>query len=134
MSVKEYLKQIAKLDNRIRNKQIEKLQWEEIASGMTSFNDSERVSSSGAKSKLESAVLKAVGIEEEIFELIAKRKSIIDTIGQLEDNDEYNVIHMRYVRYMEYWEIAEACGKSESWVFTIHGEALRNIQRIIERD
>lgn len=132
MNAKEYLEQIASLDTRIKNKQIEKLQWEEIASGMTSNIDSERVTSSGAKSKMEEAVLKAVGIEEDIFKLIEERRSIINTIGRLKSNHEYNVVHMKYVRHMEFWEIAEACHKSESWVFSIHREGLRNVQKILD--
>lgn len=135
MDAKEYLKQIGKIERMIKNKQIEKEQWVNLASGTTAQIGSERVRSSGSQSKMSDAIIKAVDIEAEIIELIEKRKKIIKTIEQLSE-DEYNVLHMRYVRHMtSYFDIGLECGKrSESWATTTRRKALKSLQVILDKE
>ena len=64
-----------------------------------------------------------------IKDLIAKRQAIIDDIEKL-SLDEYEVIYMRYVYNMEYQDIADSCDKSYSWATSVHGRALKNIEKI----
>jgi hypothetical protein len=37
---------------------------------------------------------------------------------------------MRYVYNMEYQDIADSCDKSYSWATSVHGRALKNIEKI----
>lgn len=132
MEAKEYLRQLAKISSMIRRKQSEKEQWELIATGTTAPAGGERVRSTGTKSKMSDAIIRAVDIEGEILKLVNRRQEIIKTIEQLEVM-EYNVLHMRYVIGMGFKAIALECGqKSESWANTVHRKALRNLQKILD--
>lgn len=136
LEVKEYLNQVKKLDLQIHNKLIEKQQWKDIALGITSNMDGERVQSSGAKSKMADAITKCVDMEAEINSLIDKlvdtKRDVIHTIEQLDSPTEYNLLHMRYIQYIPLKEIAEKWGMEYTNVTTIHGRALRNVERIRE--
>lgn len=136
MDSKEFLKQVEKLDLRIKNKLIEKQQWRDVALGITANMDGERVQSSGAKSKLESAVIKLVDMEAEIDSLVDKlidtKKEVIQTIERLDSATEYNVLHMRYIQYMDLQEIADHYGKEYGWATTTHGRALKSVQAILD--
>jgi peptide subunit release factor 1 (eRF1) len=134
---KEFLRQIEKIDLRIKNKLIEKQQMRDIALGITANMDGERVQSSGAKSKLESAVIKLVDMEAEIDSLVDKlidtKKEVIQTIERLDSATEYNVLHMRYIQYMDLQEIADHYGKEYGWATTTHGRALKSVQAILDK-
>ena len=135
MKAKNYLRQLNKLDKLISNKMAEKARWQEIARGTTSFSSGERVQSSGNQQKMASAVERYVDIEFEIVQsidaLIDKRLEIIGVIEQL-NAAEYDLLHKVYVQYMTLYEAAEALNKSYSWVTTIHGRALKNVQRLLD--
>ena len=83
-----YLEQVKKLDLRIKNKLIEKQQWKDIALGITTNTESERVQSSGSLSKMADAIAKCVDMEAEIDklidELVVIKTYVIQTIEQLD--------------------------------------------------
>ena len=137
MEAKEYLKQVEKLDNLIKNKLIEQRQWRDIAVGITANIDGERVQSSGAKSKMADAVIKCVDMEAEIDrlvdDLVALKQEVIHTIEQLDSPTEYNVLHMRYIQFVGLQEIADHYGKEYSWATTTHGRALKGVQSILAK-
>lgn len=133
---KEYLKQVEKLDIRIKNKLIEQQQWREIALGITANMDGERVQSSGAKSKMADAVAKCVDIEAEINSLvdilIDTKKVVIQTIERLDSATEYNLLHLRYIQFKSLQEIADQYGRDYGWATTTHGRALKSLQTILD--
>ncbi len=138
MRAKDFLKQLEKLDTIINNKLVEKEQWKAVAMGVTANSEGERVQSSGRPSKMADAIDKCVDMEAEIGslvdKLVAMKHDITSVIEQL-NATEYDVLHKRYVQYLSYAEIADAKGKNFSWVTTVHGRALKNVQRILdERD
>ena len=138
MNAKSYLKQVEKLDTIIQNKIVEKEQWKAIALGVTSHSDGERVQSSGRPSKMADAVDRCVDIEKEIDCLIDRlvelKRDITGVIEQL-NATEYDVLHKKYIQHLSYCEIADAKRRDYNWVTTIHGRALKNVQRILdERD
>ena len=140
-----FLKQLKKLDKMIENKMIEKRQWMSIAMGTTSGGQSvkingvlhnmEKVQSSGSQQKMADAVVRYVEIEKEIDRCIDKlvdtKNDVISVIEQL-DVIEYDLIHKMYVQYFTLYEIAEQYDKTYSWATTVHGRALKNIQKILE--
>lgn len=154
MKAQDYLGQLERLNTLIENKKVERLQWEQIAMGITAGGESvlieridkngkvtrelhnmEKVQSSGSQSKMADAVIKCVAIQEEIDhligELIDKRFEIIRTIEMLKPT-EYDVLHKRYIQDMSFKEIGAVKGKSESWATTVHGRALQGLQRILD--
>ncbi len=134
MDTKEFLKQPEKLDALIRNKLIEKQQMRDIALGITANMDGERVQSSGTKSKMADALDKVIDMEAEIDRLIDKyidiKREVIATIEKLDIVMEYNIMHMRYIQYMSFQEIADHFGRDYTWATTAHGRALKSVEKI----
>lgn len=135
MKSKDYLKQIEKLDTLIQNKLAEKGRWKDIALGITTSTEGERVQSSGSQQKMADAINRCIDIEREIDSfvdgMVDLKKEIIQTIEQLNPT-EYDVLHKRYIQNMTFDEIAEAKRKSKSWATTVHGRALQSVQRILD--
>lgn len=132
-----YLEQVEKLDSIIKNKLIEKQQWKDIAFGITTNMDGERVQSSGAKSKMADAINKCVDMEAEIDRLIDKlidtKKDVIQTIEQLYSPIEYNVLHMRYIQYKTLQEIADHYGRDYDWAKLTCKRGCDHVQVILSR-
>ena len=138
MDAKCFLRQVEKLDARIRNKLIEQQQWRDIALGITANMSGERVQSSGAKSKMAEAVEKCVDMEREIEglidALIDTKREVIAIIEQVENPTEYDVLHKRYVQRMQLQEIADDYGREYGWATTTHGRALKSVQDILDKE
>jgi uncharacterized Ntn-hydrolase superfamily protein len=133
-----YLEQVEMLDAIIKNKLIEREQWREVALSITANMDGERVKSgSTAKSKMADAVNKCVDMEAEIDALVDRlidtKRDIVQTIEQLYSPIEYNVLHMKYIQFKDYYEIAEKYNKDYGWATTTHGRALAHVQEILDR-
>lgn len=120
MNAKGYLIQVKKLDRMIQNKKAELEMWHSIAAGTGSKADGERVQSSGSQQKMEDAVVKSVQVEWEISDLIDRKSQIINTIEQL-PTEEYDLLHRKYIQYVDLVDIAKMRGKSYSWATTVHG-------------
>lgn len=137
MEVKEFLNQVKKLDLQIKNKLIEKQQWYEMAIGITSNMEGERVQSSGSQSKMQDAIIKCVDMEAEIDRLVDKlidiKREVIQTIEQLESPTQYNVLHLIYIQGKTLQEVADEYAMSYDWAATTHGRALKNVEKIRER-
>lgn len=131
----EYLDQIEKLNAMIENKTVEVEQWRDVALGMTSHSEGERVQSSGSQQKMADAINRVVDLQAEINALIDKmidtKQEIIRTI-ELLNATEYDVLHKRYIQGMTFDEIGVAKRKSKSWATTVHGRALQNLNLILD--
>ena len=136
MDVRIFLNQVRKLDLQIKNKLIEKQQWKQIALGITANMDGERVQSSGGKSKMADAIEKCVDMEQEIDSLIDRlidiKKEVIQTIEQLDSPTEYDLLHLKYIQFMTFEEIAEYYGREYTTITTAHGRALKNVQALLD--
>lgn len=135
MKAKEYLLQLKKLDKLIENKLAEKEQWKAMATSSTQQLSADRVQTSGNPQKIADAVCKIVEIEAEIDafvdKLIDTKREVISTLERLNPT-EYDLLHKVYVQYFTFEQVAEKKDKSYSWVTTVHGRALKNIQRILD--
>lgn len=136
MNAKLFLRQLRKLDRMIENKLIEKDQWKNIASGTSSPALGEKVQTSSNPQKMADAVCKYIDMEYEIDKyidtLVDAKNDVINVIEQL-DATEYDILHKRYVQYLELVDIADMYGKTYSWVTTVHGRALQNVQTILDQ-
>lgn len=135
MKSKDYLKQLEKMDTMIQNKLIERAQWKAIALSVTSYSDGERVQSSGSQQKMADAVDRCVDMELEIDTLVDRlvdlKREITQTIEQL-NTAEYDVLHKLYIQGMTFDEVAQLKDKSKSWVTTVHGRALKNMDCLLK--
>lgn len=139
MKSKDYLLQISRIDRLIENKIVELEQWKAVAISTTAYSEGDRVQSSGSKQKMADAVCRYLQMEDEINAEIDKladlKKEVISTIEQLPSNDEYDVLHKRYVQGKELQDIAnDFKGKEVSYsnITTIHGRALKHLQIILD--
>lgn len=132
-----YLERVEIIDSIITNKLIEQQQWREIALGITANMDGERVQSSGSQSKMADAINKCVDMEAEIDDwidqLVNIKREVIATIEKLDNATEYNVLHLRYIQFKDFQEIADKYGKEYGWATTTHGRALARVQEILDR-
>ncbi len=137
MDAKAFLKQPEKLDILINNKLIEKKQWRDVALSITGNTEGERVQTSGVKSKMASAIDRCIDLEAQINSLIDKfidtKMEVIATIEQVESPIEYNILHLRYIQYVDLQGIADYYGKEYGWATTTHGRAIKSVQDILDR-
>ena len=135
MKASAFLEQVETIETLIKNKLIERQQWEDLAHSITAQMGGERVQSSGSKSKMADAVIRCVAEEEEIDRLVelltVKKREIVSVIEQLKVV-QYDVLHMKYIQKMSYYDIADAKGHDYNWATTVHGRALKNVQNILD--
>ena len=138
MDTKQYLQQIERLDKMIQNKLSEIYQLKTMACSVTVSNEKERVQTSSDKDRLGSTVAKIVDLEKEtdmlVDRFIDKRSHIISQIDGLDNIDYYHVLSMRYVARNTFEEIAKKTNWSIRKVFSIHGEALKEFERLYGRE
>lgn len=135
MRAKRYLQQLAKLDALIKNKLIERQQLYEFATSTVGQTGGERVQSTGNPQKMADAVNKYVDLEREIDAQIdahaAKKREILSVIESL-DVISYDFLHAVYVQNLSLSDAADEFGKSYSWATTVHGTALKAVQKILD--
>lgn len=135
MRAKDYLRQLQKLDKLIENKLAEKEQWKAMATSTTQQMSADRVQTSGNPQKMADAVCKIIEIEAEIDafvdRLVDTKREVISTLERLNPT-EYDLLHKVYVQYFTFDDVAIKMNKSYSWVTTVHGRALKNVQRMLD--
>lgn len=133
---KKYLQQIHIYDSHIITKLEELQHLKEMALRITPTLKDDVVSGGGSQDKLSDAVAKIVDLEVEINRDIDRyvnaKQEISATLGKLTDPDQLRVLHMRYVQYKTWEQIACEMGFSYRWVCTIHGRALQEIEKILK--
>jgi len=151
MEAKEFLNQVKKLDVMIENKLIEKQQWKNIAMNVTSgantvlvkvkgkdkyeLQNMEKVQSSGNQQKMADAIHRYVDLEAEIDRCVDKlieiKKDVISVIEQL-NPAEYDLLHKVYIQHIDLAVAADKCERSYNWAKSVHGQALKNVQKILD--
>ena len=134
MDTKQYLSQIERLDKMIQNKLSEIYQLKTMACSVTVSNEKERVQTSSDNDRLGSTVAKIVDLEKEtdmlVDRFIDKRSHIISQIDGLDNIDYYHVLSMRYVARDTFETIAKKTNWSIRKVFSIHGDALKEFEKL----
>ena len=133
--VKEYLHRIQKLDRMIEHELQEVEKWKAMCEYPNAPTyGTERVQTSGSN-KLPSVLANYITIkgriEKEVEKLVEERQEIINTIKGL-PLQEYDVIYEKYVNKKDFYEIADIMGISYSWVTSVHGRALKSMQKILQ--
>jgi DNA-directed RNA polymerase specialized sigma subunit len=135
MEAKEFLKRFKKFEILIENKTIELHQCKETATSITAKLGGERVQGSGNPHRMADIIAKYIDLEKEIKRdidnMMKAKKEILEVIESL-SADQYDVLHKLYIQKMTFKEVAYERGKSESWATTLHGNALKVVQRILD--
>ena len=80
---------------------------------------------SGYAAELDSMVQELI---DERYHRIKDYQEIVGRIKKLKSENEKDVLFYRYIRGMDWWEIAEKMKFSERQIFRIHGKALDNFK------
>ena len=84
------------------------------------------------QSDLSSYVVALQEREDELYQEGVKQvqtyKDIEYRINKLENQDERDVMFYKYIKGFTWWQIAQLMEYSESWIYELHGRALKNIQ------
>ena len=118
MTTKDYLNQISYYNKIIDNKLIE----------ITQYNE-ERVMSSSDPDKIGCGYVRLKQMEESLDKLIDKyidvKNKIIEQIEQINNEDYYTVLFLRYVRKFTFEKIANETDWCWRQVHRIHAKALQ---------
>lgn len=138
MTTKEYLMQIKRMEKIIDNKLSELYRLRQLVSSISISTDGERVMSSGSMDKMGDSVAKIVDLEYSMAGTISQytelRQKIISQIDSLKNYEYYSVLFSRYVSNNEFWKIADEMGYSERQVFRIHGNALKEFEKMFGKE
>lgn len=137
MEAKEFLRQyrnlLAEIDN--MEAEVEKLRNE--AATIRMRNDDERVQSSliGDKTgeyatKIADMTIEIMGVRSEAIE---KMREVSRVISLVENPNYKELLHMRYVRCLTFEKIAVKTERSYRHVIRLHGGALLEIKKILEK-
>ena len=131
---KQYLSQISRLERQIQNKLSEIYQLKTMACSVTVSSDGERVQTSGDKDRLGNVVTKIVDLEKEtdklVDEFLSKRNHIIEQIDNMDNEDYYHVLSLRYAGKNTFEDIAKITYWSLRKVFMIHDKALAEFEKL----
>ncbi len=132
-----FLERAELVETIVQNKLLEQRQWHELALSITANMGSEKVQSSGSKSKMSDAVDKCIDIEEviarQVDRLIKEKTEIVSVLEQLDNPTEYNVLHKRFIQYKSLQEIADDYGKEYGWATTTLGRAMVHVAAILDK-
>lgn len=123
---KEYLHAYLKNVRRVRRIESELVEIREMQSSMAVNNDGMPHGSGQSDMSGYAAELDALERElvQERYRRVVSYKDIAGQIKRLRSENEKDVLFYRYIKGMEWWEIAEKMNYSERWVLKLHGKAL----------
>ena len=137
MTTAKYLSQIKEFDIKIDRKIAEKNRLREIATSTGGMNDGERVKSSTKRDQLGETVAKIIDTEKEIDKLIdvyvAKKQTIINQIDQIEDMNEYEILHLYFVDGYTMKECAKFKDCSIRKVNSTKANAMKTFEKMFGR-
>lgn len=132
--IRNRLSRLSIIDEIINNKLQEVEEWRSKCEYSGTSYGTERVQSSPASPKVESALDMYISVKQEkmkeIAELEAEKKAIISDIEKLPPS-EYSVIYKRYVQHKSFYQISSELDKSYSWCTWTHSKALEYLQRLM---
>ena len=134
MTVKSLLESIKTIDSNI-NIMLENLTMlRELAAKATSVISAAPGGTNKGSSRLEETVVKIINTENqingEIDRLVDRRNVVLALTQKLDNGDEQRIIHLRYMRYNSWREIADETNWSLRQVHRLHDRALVKLEKI----
>lgn len=135
MTAKEYLRQIAVLDTKIKRRQTEIEELKTAATHITTTLDENKIQSSSGRAddKIANIVTRWITMEHQVAEMLDQlmnlRHKIIGEIHQLTDDRYIRILEMRYVDRETFEQIAVNMQYDIRWVYRLHGFALQEFAK-----
>ena len=134
---KEYLKRIRYYDAMIDSKLEELVMLKAKATRITPVMHDTGGIGSGSQDRLGNAVAKIVDLEKEIDNdvdsLVDLKREASSMLRKIDKTAYYNVLHKRYVQYETFEKIAIDMGYTYRNVLYLHGRALQEFQKIMDK-
>ena len=136
MTIKEYLSQAYRIDQRI-NSQLEQVRsLRELAVKATSTLSDTYSSGNGNKQKMEGVIVKIIDLENEIDEeidrLVDLKQEIVSMIKQVKNPEYQTLLELRYLNFKTWEQIATEMQYSIQHIFRIHNKSL-SLLKIFKR-
>ena len=128
MTAKEYLNQIKDLEVRIKNKNRDLEQLKELAVSIGGFDYKERVQTSKETGDIELEN----EISKDIIKLMEVKQKISNSIDKIKKTECYEVLYQRYILCKRFEEIAVDMKYDIRQIHRFHGQALKEIEDVIE--
>lgn len=136
MTAKEYLEQARFLDLRINAKLEEVDRLNALATKVTSVYSDIPGSPNKDTAKMAKTIEKIVDLENEINQdicaLVTLKRDISDIIKQVQNQEYQYILEQRYLNFKTWEQIAAKMAFYIRRVYQIHGEALLEIEKILE--
>ncbi len=132
MNAKAFLKQAYRLNELIDSNLAELENLKSLSTSVSGANyGAERVQGGNLPgSRIEGIVLKIIDLEREIQAEIDRyidlKKSIRESINEIQNQNEKLILRYRYVELLSWSEIQRKMNLEETQVFTLHRKALEN--------
>lgn len=132
---KQYMMEYTRLRKKITRLEERINEIEEQALKITSWSDGDRVQSSHNPDKIGQLVAKKLDLEAETLDeielLMDKMGEIEAVLEQLRNPDFALLLQYHYIRGMTWEAISDKMHYSTRWIQTLHGRALREIDKLI---
>lgn len=132
MTVKEYLKNAYRLDNKINSNLEELAKLKELVTSISAVKYDEKVQTSKSNtSPFINTINKIIKLEkkidEEIDSLVDLKNEMREAVENVEDTDEQLVLRYRYFNNMTWDDIAMTLNIGKSTARRIHDNAIKHI-------
>lgn len=119
MTTYEYLNQVSRLEKKIRNNIANSSRIRELILGVSSLRfDNDRVQNSRTIDITGEKIARLIDIEnrtnELVDQLIDTRETIVSQIDEIENENEYDVLHLRFITCLNVPKTASTIGYSVS--------------------
>lgn len=134
MTAKQYLEQLGSLDRRIAVKRRDIADLRGRARSVTGSAETS-VSASGTGDRVGSAAARIAGLERgiqsDIDSYVTLRAEITAVIDKVPDSLYVDILYRRYVHGQTWEKIAEEMNYAIRHVYRLHGQALREVSRVM---
>lgn len=133
---KIFLMQVKLYDTKINAKLEELHHLKDMVIKITPTLSDTQGGGSGSQDKLGDAIAKIMDLEAEIDQsvdiFVDEKKAVADVLEKIDNPDQYNVLHSRYVQYKTFEQIACDMHMTYRNVCYIHGKGLNTVTRLME--
>ena len=137
MKAKDYLEQIRNTRTMLELKLEEKKEQKATIENVKGMQITERVQTSPKNDAMDNAILKLNKIDDDINRTIDKLrykiKEVEDTIDRVKDIKHHEVLFRRYVLNQKWEQIAVCMNYDMRWVQKLHGRALQEVDKMINK-
>ena len=134
MTTKQYLLQIKKINEIIKNRMFDLDELRDLSGSVSSVRyDQDKVITSGNKNQLENIVARIVDLDRQVKNYIDLKYTIIKQIESL-DSEEYKVLYMRFVNNYTFDLILARLNTDDVWserkMYQVYKRGLDNFEKM----